>query len=361
MSSGDLLRAEVKSGSERGKKLDKMMKRGLLVPDSVVLDVIKEAMLANKDKSDGFLIDGYPSKLEQGTEFENQIIPSELVLYLDASEDTMKKRLKARAGSSGRNDDNDDSIKNRLEAFHENSEPIVKHYEKQKKLKKINADNKPNVVYDEIKKAMEEHAEARRQRKLNVHLIDECVDNIMQLVINQASHRQAVTENVSLSISNAIKDIVLHEMEECPEIGFSFVEYDHLEIYQGPTRLLDFIEDTPSDGQSNSNQKQEKDKKSALNVKDETEKHGEIIIRVKKGEKVTIKADDVTNDTIISHIIAGEIIIRNVDTNLLLKIEKGGFSDTIELNIVGQAYLKDVHGSITCKKFRGIVIVKNDL
>ena len=56
-----------------------------------------------------------------------------------------------------------------------------------------------------------------------------------------------------------------------------------------------------------------------------------------------------------------EIIIRNVDTNLLLKIEKGGFSDTIELNIVGQAYLKDVHGSITCKKFRGIVIVKNDL
>ena len=359
MSSGDLLRAEAKSGSERGKKLDKMMKRGLLVPDNVVLDLIKEAMLANKDKSEGFLIDGYPCKLEQGTEFEKQIIPSELVLYLDASDETMKKRLKDRAGSSGRNDDNDDSIKNRLESFHENSEPIVKHYEKQKKLKTINADNKPNVVYDEIKKAMEEHAEAKRQRKLNVHLIDECVDNIMQLVINQASHRQAVTENVSLSISNAIKDIVLHEMEECPEIGFSFVEYEHLEIYQGPTRLLDFIEDTPSDDKSN--EKQLKDKKSASNIKDETEKHGEIIIRVKKGEKVSIKADDVTNDTIISHIIAGEIIIRNVDTNLLLKIEKGGFSDTIELNIVGQAYLKDVHGSITCKKFRGIVIVKNDL
>lgn len=206
--------------------------------------------------------------------------------------------------------------------------------------------------------------EAKRQRKLNVNLIDNCVDNIMQLVINQASNRQQVTENVSLSISNAIKDILLHEMEECPEIGFSFVEYEHLEIYQGPTRLIDFIEDSPNDNESDSNKKQNisKDsKKTATNIKDETEKHGEIIIRVRKGEKVDVRADDQTNDTIISHIIAGEIIIRNVDTNLLLKIEKGGFSDTIELNIVGQAYLKDVHGSITCKKFRGIVIVKNDL
>ena len=206
--------------------------------------------------------------------------------------------------------------------------------------------------------------EARRQRKLNVHLIDDCVDNIMKLVINQASNRQQVTENVSLSISNAIKDIVLHEMEECPEIGFSFVEYEHLEIYQGPTRLIDFIEDSSNSAQSdtaNSKQAISSDKKTATNIKDETEKHGEIIIRVRKGEKVTVRADEITNDTIISHIVAGEIIIRNVDTNLLLKIEKGGFSDTIELNIVGQAYLKDVHGSITCKKFRGIVIVKNDL
>ena len=73
LSSGDLLRAEVKSGSERGKKLNKMMQLGLLVPDKVVLDMIKEAMLANKDKATGFLIDGYPRQLQQGIDFEKQV------------------------------------------------------------------------------------------------------------------------------------------------------------------------------------------------------------------------------------------------------------------------------------------------
>ena len=73
LSSGDLLRAEVASGSERGKKLNEMMQRGELVPNKVVLDMIKEAMLANKDTSKGFLIDGYPRQVEQGKEFEKEV------------------------------------------------------------------------------------------------------------------------------------------------------------------------------------------------------------------------------------------------------------------------------------------------
>ncbi len=73
ISSGDLLRAEVKSGSERGKKLDKIMKKGGLVPNKVVLDMIKEAMLAKVSTSGGFLIDGYPRKVDQGVEFEKEV------------------------------------------------------------------------------------------------------------------------------------------------------------------------------------------------------------------------------------------------------------------------------------------------
>ena len=73
MSSGDLLRAEVASGSERGQKLNKYMKRGLLVPNKVVLNMIKEAMLANKDSTNGFLVDGYPRQIDQGKEFESQV------------------------------------------------------------------------------------------------------------------------------------------------------------------------------------------------------------------------------------------------------------------------------------------------
>jgi adenylate kinase len=69
-----LLRAEVASGSERGKKLNKLMKRGLLVPNKVVLDMIKEKMLEKKAISKGFLVDGYPRAVDQGIEFETEVL-----------------------------------------------------------------------------------------------------------------------------------------------------------------------------------------------------------------------------------------------------------------------------------------------
>lgn len=73
LSSGDLLRAEVNSGSDRGKMLNEMMQRGELVPNELVLEMIKDAILKNIDNSKGFLIDGYPRKVDQGIEFEKQV------------------------------------------------------------------------------------------------------------------------------------------------------------------------------------------------------------------------------------------------------------------------------------------------
>ena len=93
LSSGDLLRAEVQSGSERGKYLNQLMQQGILVSNQLVLDMIKDAMLAKIKTSKGFLIDGYPRQVDQGIEFEKQIAPCRLVLYVDASDESMKKRL----------------------------------------------------------------------------------------------------------------------------------------------------------------------------------------------------------------------------------------------------------------------------
>ena len=73
LSSGDLLRDEVKSGSERGKMLNEKMKNGELVPDEIIMDMIRDAMFLNKDKAAGFLIDGYPRKVEQAKEFEKEV------------------------------------------------------------------------------------------------------------------------------------------------------------------------------------------------------------------------------------------------------------------------------------------------
>jgi len=73
LSSGDLLREEVASGSEKGKELNEMMKKGILVPREVVLDLIKQAMLKNVNTAKGYLIDGYPREIEQGVDFEKEV------------------------------------------------------------------------------------------------------------------------------------------------------------------------------------------------------------------------------------------------------------------------------------------------
>ena len=73
MSSGDLLRAEVKSGSELSKQLNSLMQQGLLVPNELVLDMIKKAMLTTVETSKGYLIDGYPRQVDQGIQFESEV------------------------------------------------------------------------------------------------------------------------------------------------------------------------------------------------------------------------------------------------------------------------------------------------
>ena len=114
-SAGDLLRAEVASGSEMGKELEEIMKEGKLVPSSVTIKLLKKAIAT----SDGmkFLIDGFPRALDQAEEFEKEVIPCKLVLFFDCPQDVMQERLLKRAETSGRADDNIETIKKRFDTF----------------------------------------------------------------------------------------------------------------------------------------------------------------------------------------------------------------------------------------------------
>ncbi|CAH1264558.1 AK5 [Branchiostoma lanceolatum] len=150
LSTGDLLRDEVKSGSARGKKLTEIMEQGKLVPMETVLALLKDAMIARADKSKGFLIDGYPREIRQGTEFESNIRPCDIVLYFECSAQTMTERLLGRAKTSGRADDNEATIKKRLDTFYSATEPLVAHYEKQGKLKRINAQREVTAIFADV-------------------------------------------------------------------------------------------------------------------------------------------------------------------------------------------------------------------
>merc|ERR1712077_8298 len=85
LSSGDLLRDEVNSGSARGKELLAIMEKGDLVPLQVVLDLLAEAMIKKLPSSKGFLIDGYPREVSQGQEFEKDIGECAQILYFEVS------------------------------------------------------------------------------------------------------------------------------------------------------------------------------------------------------------------------------------------------------------------------------------
>nr|XP_026490513.1 adenylate kinase isoenzyme 1 isoform X1 [Vanessa tameamea] len=148
LSTGDLLRAEVKSGSERAKCLSAIMERGELVPNDLVLDLLKEAMLAKTNEAKGFLIDGYPREKSQGIAFEKTIAPVTVIIYFEASSETLTKRLLGRAASSGRADDNEETIKLRLKTFLDNNDQVLAQYPE--KLKRINAEDSVDAIFSQV-------------------------------------------------------------------------------------------------------------------------------------------------------------------------------------------------------------------
>ncbi|XP_066466762.1 adenylate kinase isoenzyme 1 [Tiliqua scincoides] len=150
LSTGDLLRAEVSSGSDRGKKLSAIMEKGELVPLDTVLDMLRDAMVSKADSSKGYLIDGYPREVNQGVEFEKKIAPPTLLLYVDAGKDTMVKRLLKRGETSGRVDDNEETIKKRLETYYKATEPVIAMYEKKGIVRKINAEGSVDDVFKQV-------------------------------------------------------------------------------------------------------------------------------------------------------------------------------------------------------------------
>ncbi|EER09612.1 adenylate kinase isoenzyme, putative [Perkinsus marinus ATCC 50983] len=149
LSTGDLLREEVKKGSDIGKEAKAIMEQGLLLDDSIVLRLLKKAMTAAVTEGRGskFLVDGYPRSLDQANMFEKEICPVSLVLYFDASDAAMTERILERGKTSGRVDDNIETIGKRLKTFHDCTEPAVEFYGRLGKLRRIPADGTLDDVY----------------------------------------------------------------------------------------------------------------------------------------------------------------------------------------------------------------------
>ncbi|KAJ3221237.1 hypothetical protein HK099_003668 [Clydaea vesicula] len=147
ISCGDLLRAEVETGSERAIMLQSLMKDGLIVPIDVTLELLREAMLKCSPEKKGFLIDGFPRQVDQARAFEATISPCKFVLYFECPEDVLLDRLLKRGETSGRADDNIETIKKRFHTFNTTSFPVVEEYSRVGKTVKILSTTTPDDVY----------------------------------------------------------------------------------------------------------------------------------------------------------------------------------------------------------------------
>ena len=101
-----------------------------------------------------FLIDGFPRKLDQAFKFEEEVCPSAFTLFFDTTEAVMLQRLLKRGETSGRIDDNIESIKKRFNTFKETSYLVIEYFAKQGKVVKVNASDSPEGVYAHVKKEL---------------------------------------------------------------------------------------------------------------------------------------------------------------------------------------------------------------
>ena len=182
ISTGDMLRAAVKAQSELGKKVEKVMASGGLVTDEIIIALVK-ARIEEEDCKDGFLFDGFPRTIPQASALVESNILIDVVLEIDVQDDEIVKRLSGRRVhlDSGRvyhilynppknegfddvsgeeliqrEDDQEETVRNRLKVYHQQTKPLVEYYTQLSSLDsnirviKINGLAKVDSIKEEI-------------------------------------------------------------------------------------------------------------------------------------------------------------------------------------------------------------------
>lgn len=184
ISTGDMLREAVAEGTRFGQKAQLIMEQGKLVPDDVMLGIIAER-LTRPDATDGFVLDGFPRTTRQALDLEELLdqlgTPLDRAFLMQVDFDILMQRLTGRRTCSKtgkllnihfsgqaeldavtaaggellkREDDNEDTIRRRLEVYREQTEPLVAFYEQRQRLKKVDATGTIDAVYARLLAAL---------------------------------------------------------------------------------------------------------------------------------------------------------------------------------------------------------------
>ena len=158
IATGDLLRDHVSRETELGRQVKQYLDTGALVPDDVVLDMVREAMAAAKEDSGGYVLDGLPRTMDQARSVYQLAVELEMTataaLHLRVGEDELLRRLLARA-EQGRSDDTEDVIRRRLALYREVTEPILDWYDERGILVSVAADRPVDEITREVLGALD--------------------------------------------------------------------------------------------------------------------------------------------------------------------------------------------------------------
>jgi adenylate kinase len=146
---GDILRDAIANNTKIGQEAKPFIDQGLLVPDRVVNDLVAE-LFRDPTRPEKFVTDGYPRTEAQANSFDallrQEFLVLTAVIHLTISDKEVERRMLAR----GRDDDNEETIRQRLKEFHKNNDALVKHYRKQGLLKEVPAVGEIEDIYQNI-------------------------------------------------------------------------------------------------------------------------------------------------------------------------------------------------------------------
>ena len=161
LSSGDMLRRAIETGTAFGIKAKTVMDKGELVSDEIIVGMIRERLKEGTGSS-GFILDGFPRNVQQAialdTLLENLNLTLDLVIEIAVKDDALIDRIKMRAKETkgARTDDNAEVLAKRLKVYHKNTEKIIPYYKEKKKLTKVDGMKNIDKVSQEIERRLRE-------------------------------------------------------------------------------------------------------------------------------------------------------------------------------------------------------------
>ncbi len=151
ISTGDIIRKEIKSGSEFGIQLKAIVEKGELVPYELIIKILESALVRSKNAK-GFIFDGFPRTIDQATDLDKILAKDNtsisMVLSLKIEDDIVVQRLLKRAQIEGRKDDTKEVIKNRLKIYKAETFPLIELYKKQGKYFEVEGCNSIDEIFE---------------------------------------------------------------------------------------------------------------------------------------------------------------------------------------------------------------------